>query len=1742
MQSWRTLLVVPFIKYLASFTRLTNSLLYVTRMFEICISRFCFNFALSVLSDHFILELVFFFSPLATMNNNSTLLHDFSVSNSTVSQSKRERVNSTESISGVSTTPSPVVEIKKQKKKKNKSGTHRLNQQLPASEILSKTQTRVSQLSTPLPSVRSMNNNTKTWKNKIHEVNDTIRTQLVAESRRKKYVERQSGIMSQGLLDSNVGLHPETADQVDELIGVFKQFLTLGGDYKESVGDVSSLFKGVLGELRDNAQLFSTTATESIESIVSTVEEKLNSAHDAVSTTTSSFLSIAVLIAAIIWHHTERTNVSFAGVILCTGGAMWCNRSVITGLLSSVKGFLNTAKPHVEGNGVTAQIGLDTVGDVSTLIAGIISAWSLSICPNAKLPMKLFDNLSHMSKVKDSLTNILIAVISTLEKCFNYLRSFVIKTDSVVFLTSGRNEINALAQKISDLETKYFAKELFLTESNYILLIGLNDQLDDMLLKLPRETPQTLRDFMNGKKALLNKLLLPFMSVDFKREGYRQEPVAVMLKGGPGIGKSQVIHCLTAAVCGKTLNDEDFERFKENQKDFVYNRQAENKYWDGYNNQLVTLFDDLGQCTDVAGNPDNEWMNLIRAINSFEYNLHMAALPKKGLSYFNSKFVFCTTNLTDFNPQSIISSEAFTRRCTINVVVRVKAEFCVDPLVDDMSRKIDWLKVKASGMDANLGPHLLEFVDTDSVYGFNELVKRVMSHSKSRQAWHDSAVNSFNSYADWFRHNEDDSSDESTCSVPSVIMPPYPSPDKTGVAINDLTDRLFVVVDERPDQQEIYGILATPAKYLKLLGNITRSSSLKLFRQLDAWCEWLSKYGVVEKALFAMAVGTGFKILLPKLTEFSSYVWSYLFGSDLVFAESAFKDTPSKKTRSVSRVMKIKPQVGDTQFRDHADSILRKNQRTLVMHTPKGKKHFGCITFVFSTICVVPYHFVQEISYRYKEIDPDLDGTDYYLTLDFPDERKFSLVEFLSGIGCESADDELILRDLCLVKLPRNRCPQSPNILSKFAKNAAIAEKNKNVSSTLIIRKLNTYNFHAVSSTLTTDLEVTEGPLEAYTVKTAWNYSSPTRAGDCGGLLMLDKASGHGRRIIGIHVAGNPKCKIGYAAVITYEMIVASLQVFVEDETYDERFSPLELQKAIAQSGTFIELYEGITPTVSEFEGSSSDETDSSDDPFTANKSCYPFTFDRKLYDPSWKTTVGKPHDFVKFNYFGDIQPTLKPPTTTTLQKSPLFDPETSTKSPALLSKKGEIDPWRNAIDVYQRERPAGYDIGYLEHAVKDAVSTLFCGMTEYTPFTFEQAILGLEDCPEFGSINRSTSAGYPHNCRPYSNKKKKAFFGEDSDFDLSNSACLALKRNVVVMVRNISNGIPLNDLLFVDSLKDELRTHDKVKIGKTRLFSGAPVELIIISRMFFGPLMVHVTQTRINNNTAIGVNPYDTEWDLLKRKLEEVYKVISEDNCSTPMGAGDFSAFDASLRSEILEMIFVAIGVHINLKFGTDIFSQILEIGRTMFNSKHVYLNKLYEWTSGIPSGHPLTALMNSLYNMVAFRYCWYAAVHDFTPFKDHVRLCVLGDDNIFNVSEKYRPVFNELTICEYMKELGLTYTTDLKVTAVVPFRPLNELNFLKRKWRYEPLKGVFVAPIDTETLYNMVMWTHDNGDPQLLRERVDQCRREWALHGEEMFNNNFLPMYRKFISFYPEDTNSTMSIDWKQSLSDACSGGYGY
>lgn len=78
------------------------------------------------------------------------------------------------------------------------------------------------------------------------------------------------------------------------------------------------------------------------------------------------------------------------------------------------------------------------------------------------------------------------------------------------------------------------------------------------------------------------------------------------------------------------------------------------------------------------------------------------------------------------------------------------------------------------------------------------------------------------------------------------------------------------------------------------------------------------------------------------------------------------------------------------------------------------------------------------------------------------------------------------------------------------------------------------------------------------------------------------------------------------------------------------------------------------------------------------------------------------------------------------------------------------------------------------------------------------------------------------------------------------------------------------------------------------------------------------------------------------------------------------------------------------------------------MYNSKHICGSNVYWWTHSLPSGHPLTSIINSIYNNIAFRVCWILLGGELNSFKDHVSMAVYGDDNVINVSAKASESFN--------------------------------------------------------------------------------------------------------------------------------------
>nr|UQB76010.1 non-structural polyprotein [Flumine dicistrovirus 44] len=378
---------------------------------------------------------------------------------------------------------------------------------------------------------------------------------------------------------------------------------------------------------------------------------------------------------------------------------------------------------------------------------------------------------------------------------------------------------------------------------------------------------------------------------------------------------------------------------------------------------------------------------------------------------------------------------------------------------------------------------------------------------------------------------------------------------------------------------------------------------------------------------------------------------------------------------------------------------------------------------------------------------------------------------------------------------------------------------------------------------------------------------------------------------------------------------------------------------------------------------------------------------------------------------------------------------------------------------------------------------------------TFEEAVVGVEDCVEFGSINRASSCGYPWNNDSDFGSNKHKLFGIEQEFNLLTPGAIRLKKSVDNMIDLARKG-ERSSVIFADCLKDERRPKEKVDMGKTRLFSACPIDYLVAFRQYFGSFSIFYVKNRIRNSSAIGVNPYSLEWNTIALELQK--KAQGKARC----GAGDYSHYDgselSSIHNDILEII--------NEWYddGNEIIRETL--WKELTNSVHIRENYVYEWDGSLPSGHPFTAVVNTMYNNLLFRMCWLQvngmSHSSMKLFDQNVFLICLGDDNLYAVADPYDKVFDEFRLAEEMKQLGMVYTSEIKGEVKHGLRLLTEVEFLKRRFEFDDIVCRYVAPLRMETILEMPQWSKKGEKyEEITTSNVQNALDELTLHGKDVY-----------------------------------------
>lgn len=410
-------------------------------------------------------------------------------------------------------------------------------------------------------------------------------------------------------------------------------------------------------------------------------------------------------------------------------------------------------------------------------------------------------------------------------------------------------------------------------------------------------------------------------------------------------------------------------------------------------------------------------------------------------------------------------------------------------------------------------------------------------------------------------------------------------------------------------------------------------------------------------------------------------------------------------------------------------------------------------------------------------------------------------------------------------------------------------------------------------------------------------------------------------------------------------------------------------------------------------------------------------------------------------------------------------------------------------------------------------------------PLDMFTTVNGAANVAFIDKINRQTSAGNPLK------KSKKYFF---HPVEPTETAPDPIEFDNLIMDRVHHMEATYIDgkrvmPCFCAHLKDEPVSFKKAEIGKTRIFTGAPVDWTIVVRKYLLSMCRLVQNHKYAFEAAPGTVAQSIEWQQMYEYLvaHGEHKIV----------AGDYKAFDKRMPASV---ILAAFDVIIALceasgNYNEDSMKVVCGIAQDTAFPLVEFNGDFIEFFGSNPSGHPLTVIINSLANSIYMRYCYHELNpnHEAETFKDNVNLMTYGDDNIMGVSDRV-PWFNHTTIANTLAAVDIVYTMAEKEAISVPYIHISEASFLKRTWRFDKNVGAMLCPLDHDSIEKMLtVWVASKSvvwQEQIVSVIASACR-EYFFYGKPIFEEKRL-MFKAIIAKHELslwENDSTLPV-WDQ------------
>jgi len=1399
-----------------------------------------------------------------------------------------------------------------------------------------------------------------------------------------------------------------------------------------------------------------------------------------------------------------------------------------------------------------------------------------TICTGKSVTDNAFKHLSSYNRVFTNAMDIIKYVVTLIETCVNLCREHILKqSPNFRMFSHGSSAISTVLDNVDKINGHVLAGTFFDNEHNYDFLCDTLEAARILSRTLYRDpsTANMLNELVRVIKQL-EDMVKEMHIHNIGLSASRAEPVSILIRGGAGVAKSinatHMQHYYLSKVDGLMK-----DHIRENPGAFIYHADSD-KYHDTYNSHkhIIYFADDWGQEKDSVNAEDSYVARFIKMVNSAPMPLRCADVDKKGNSYFRSELCFYTSNINKIDTTNIICPDAVHRRFAGTTYTMVpKPEYSLtSPSPQDIDhQRFDMSKLPHVVQDGivitDLLPDQCYLYPTNikgemlpgGPYTWQQVMDDVIRRVAIKKAWHarqqdvladifkDSDIIQmeevtpharsqwFNTIRDTVKPIAPGITDEDILKHydPEVVMAVrnwmrsiawYSNPDGQSFVRSHFLMQFIEVNRIHGSRWDIYNPTLMLTQLIDTYGAATLRwledddlPTFELYLQ-DHFTPIMTKNSF--KAIHLLPLKDRVAIFFKNARDFliekggrmlifldalrvsftHNYVHNPIFhivintyagilGSLSVLAifdqvKRFFKTRPKAhgdvydgrvpvkvkdsaiiKAKALARVPK-QNMGADVGGDSRAASIVRRNMYQIDLAADPDFATYdspGYLTFVTGTLAMCNFHFVKVF---YAACEEKEERWDYGM--------RFTRIKQIK-------DDKLNRASFsCTVKEFLSWHTATPDMVEQDVCFIHFPIERTTIHpdiSDLFVKQSFIDQYEPCTplrlsapifsqSTTRHVMSRLKGNLWVgnggnYWIKNTVEHTGGSSPGDCG-MLVTTKNSKY-FAIIGIHSAGVKGSDDAWSSVITSEMFKEWELLFPDNVTLDETHLELEPtpHSARVNAGQFTEV--GTIPR----------HLTPSDNPkIDITRS--------KLYG-MWNHNLanGAPAEAPAPINKIHRDPAVVENMYHTYCTNPNTEPSVSV----------ELNEIADRLLVHMRD-----------------VSKVFV-----TPriLTYQEAVSGLEYDSDWSSISRSTSPGWPHIARGL--RKNSDIFGREVDFDFSSPVAIGIEDECIFLRRCWQNSIR-RPIVYRDFPKCERLSIIKVMALKCRLISGVDVVFLICVRRLFGSFMLWIFKNRIHNGCALGINPYGNEWELLVRKLQEVNP--------TDADAGDYKGFDGSLF-----IILMWCSLHlIQAWYGDEHFQERKMSFLEIVYSYHLFDGDIVEWLGSMPSGNPLTSIINCLCNLILMRWSWYKSTgnHDFDLF---VRLFVAGDDNVFSTHPTYQSLYNSKTVGENLARIHMTYTPENKTDlSLGNIRPLTDVTFLKRGFRFCVILNRWVAPLNLQKVLEMPYWNR-NFDDSITKEVVETVLTELSLHGKQVFDHyvpDILKAWSKVFGGnmgYPED-----------------------